>query len=83
MKTTAGIESNTSPAPGIIPEPSLVRDELAAPALRDSRRSADTTTGRRQTPLARLGAALRGDKYMVDAYPPAGSPEKINLEVEE
>jgi hypothetical protein len=25
----------------------------------------------RRSPLARLLAALRGDKYMVDAYPPA------------
>jgi hypothetical protein len=25
----------------------------------------------RRAPLARVMAALRGDKYMVDAYPPA------------
>jgi hypothetical protein len=25
---------------------------------------------RRRGPLARLGAALRGDKYMANAYPP-------------
>jgi hypothetical protein len=30
----------------------------------------------RGTPLARLVAALRGDKYMVDAYPPAALPTK-------
>jgi hypothetical protein len=28
----------------------------------------------RRSPLARLLAALRGDKYMVDAYPPAVEP---------
>ncbi|MGZ4231867.1 MAG: hypothetical protein ACXVUE_16920 [Solirubrobacteraceae bacterium] len=30
----------------------------------------------RRTPLARLLAALRGDKYMVDAYAPAVPPEE-------
>ncbi len=82
MKTTSEIESNTSPAPGIIPEPSLVHDEPAASARRGGTPSADTTTGRRQNPFARLGAALRGDKYMVDAYPPADPSVKTSVEVE-
>jgi hypothetical protein len=30
----------------------------------------------RRGPLARLLEALRGDKYMVDAYPPAVEPTK-------
>jgi len=30
----------------------------------------------RRIPLARLLATLRGDKYMVDAYPPAAAPTK-------
>ncbi len=45
--------------------------------------STSPAPGRRQTPLARLGAALRGDKYMVDAYPPADSPVKTNVEVDQ
>lgn len=82
MKTTSGIESNASPVPGVIPEPSLVHDEPAA-ARQGATRSADTTTARRQNPLARLGAALRGDKYMVDAYPPADASEKTHVEVKQ
>jgi hypothetical protein len=76
MKTAFPIESHSSPAPGIIPEPSLVHDQPAAPTRRSSRRAASTTTRvtARRTPLARLLAALRGDKYMVDAYPPAMPP---------
>jgi len=72
MKATFPTESHTSPAPGIIPEPSLVHDETAASSGRGRRRAAHTTTppAARRTPLARLLAALRGDKYMVDAYPP-------------
>jgi hypothetical protein len=35
-----------------------------------------TSPAARRTPLARLLAALRGDKYVIDAYPPAVSPTK-------
>jgi hypothetical protein len=78
MKTAFPIETRTSPAPGIIPEASLVHDEPAASSGRGRRRAAGTTTppAARRTPLARLLAALRGDKYMVDAYPPAVPPTK-------
>ena len=78
MKTTLPMKSDTSPAPGIIPESSLVQDEPAAATRRGSRRADGTTTrpAARRTPLARLLAALRGDKYMVDAYPPAEPPPK-------
>ncbi|MHB1571470.1 MAG: hypothetical protein ACYC0H_20010 [Solirubrobacteraceae bacterium] len=78
MKTTFPIESHISPAPGIVPEPSLVHDEPATSTHRGSRRAARTTTppAARRTPLARLLAVLRGDKYMVDAYPPAVPPTK-------
>ena len=78
MKTTFPTESHTSPAPGIIPEPSLVHDEPAASSARGSRSAAGTTTppAARRSPLDRLLAALRGDKYMVDAYPPAVLPTK-------
>jgi len=78
MKTTFPIESHSSSAPGIIPEPSLAHDQPAAPTRRSSRRAVGTTTrlAARRTPLARLLAALRGDRYMVDAYPPAMPPTK-------
>jgi hypothetical protein len=76
MKTTLPMESRTSPAPGIIPEPPLVHDAPPASTRRGSQRAAGDTSrpGVRRTPLARVLAALRGDKYMVDAYPSAVSP---------
>jgi hypothetical protein len=39
-----------------------------------SRKAGTARAGARGGPLARLMAALRGDKYMVDAYPPAKLP---------
>jgi hypothetical protein len=78
MKTTFPIESHGSPAPGIIPEPSLVHDH-PPPRLVEAAREQPAPPPRltaRRTPLARLLAALRGDKYMVDAYPPVVSPTK-------
>ena len=77
MKTAFATESHTSPAPGIIPDPSLVFDQPFAPTDRNDRRAGVVRTARtagRRTPLARVLAALRGDKYMVDAYPPADPP---------
>jgi hypothetical protein len=78
MKTTIPIESHPSPAPGIIREPLPVHDETAASARRGSQQADGATTWpvARRTPLSRLLAALRGDKYMVDAYPPAVSPTR-------
>ncbi len=78
MKATFPIESHTSPAPGVIPEPSLVHEEPAASTSQASRPADGATTrpSARRSPFARLLAALRGDKYMVDAYPPAASPAK-------
>jgi hypothetical protein len=78
LKTTIPIESHPSPAPGIMREPPLVHDETAAATRRGSQQVDGTTTrpAARRTPLARLLAALRGDKYMVDAYPPAEAPTK-------
>jgi hypothetical protein len=78
MKTTIPIKSDSPPAPGIIREPPPVHDESAS-LTRPGSRQADGATTRpaaRRTPLARLLAALRGDKYMVDAYPPAEAPAK-------
>jgi hypothetical protein len=76
MNTTSPVEPNTSPAPGIIPEPSQVHAEAAASTPEGSRRAAGTTAGpaARRGPLARVLAALRGDKYMVGAYAPGGPP---------
>ena len=74
MNTTSPIESHTSPAPVIIPEPSQVHAEPAASAREGSRRAAGTTPSARRGPLARVLAALRGDKYMVGAYAPAEPP---------
>jgi hypothetical protein len=78
MKTTIPTNSHPSPSPATIREPLLVPDETAAATRRASQQAAGTTTRppARRTPLARLLAALRGDKYMVDAYPPAVSPTK-------
>ena len=76
MKTTIPIESKPSPAPGIIREPLLVHDETAA-STRGGSQQADSTTTRppaRRNPVAWLLAALRGDRYMVDAYPPVEAP---------
>ena len=76
MNTTSPVGSHTSPAPGIIPEPSQVHAEAAASTREGSPRAAGTTAGpaARRGPLARVLAALRGDKYMVGAYAPAEPP---------
>jgi hypothetical protein len=76
MNTTSPIEPHTSPAPGIIPEPSQVYAEAAASTREGSRGAAGTTAApaARRGPLARVLAALRGDKYMVGAYAPGGPP---------
>jgi hypothetical protein len=72
MDTTSPVEPHTSPAPGIIPEPSHVHAEPAASSRDGTQRAAGATPlAARRAPLARVMAALRGDKYMVDAYPPA------------
>jgi hypothetical protein len=78
MKTTFPIESRTSPAPGIIPEPSRVHDEPAGPTRRGSQRAAGGTSRpvARRSPLARVLAALRGDEHVLGACPPAVSPTK-------
>jgi hypothetical protein len=58
-----------SPVPGVIPEPIRVYDDSAARNRRDGV-TIDTAPPRRRNPLARLLSRLRGDKYMVGAYPP-------------
>ena len=78
MKTAIPSESQPSPAPGIIREPLLVHDETAGSTRQDGRQADGTTTrlSAGRNPVAWLLAALRGDKYMVDAYPPAEAPTK-------
>jgi hypothetical protein len=80
MQSTFAIESSDSPAPGIIPEPVRVKDEPTAPTRRPGPPSAGRATeplssvGQRNPVsimLAKLLGVIRGDKYMVDAYPPA------------
>ena len=70
---TATNPSEPSPAPGIIPEPAHVSSD-AAPPTATIEKAGNPKPGRPN--LLRIGAAklisaLRGDKYMIDAYPPA------------
>jgi hypothetical protein len=58
-----------SPVPGVIPEPIQVHDETAAANKRDDV-TIDRAPPRRRNPLAKLLSHLRGDRYMVGAYPP-------------
>jgi hypothetical protein len=62
MQTKPTSEPIGSPVPGVIREPIRLRDHALAigpaPSLR------------RRNPASRLLSALRGDKYMVGAYPP-------------
>jgi hypothetical protein len=58
-----------SPVPGVIPEPIRVHDDTAPANKRDGV-TTDTASPRRRNPLAKLLSHLRGDRYMVGAYPP-------------
>jgi len=63
-------QPDRSPAPGIIPGPVHVSDGAAAPAAATEKR--DEPKGRRnpvRIASAKVMSALRGDKYMVGAYP--------------
>jgi hypothetical protein len=74
---TATDQSARSPAPGIIPEPPQVNDNLSWPPAA-SRTPGERKPGPRnpvRIALTRVMSALRGDKYMVDAYPPAGNED--------
>ena len=69
MQTKPMSEPTGSPVPGVIPEPTRVYDDTAAANKRDAV-TIDTAPPRRRNPLAKLLSRLRGDKYMVGAYPP-------------
>jgi hypothetical protein len=84
METKATMEPSGSPVPGVIPEPICVHHDSA---LADEGRLAvpkpGATTERASSPrrrnpatvrLAKLLSAVRGDKYMADAYPPTPGP---------
>jgi hypothetical protein len=71
---TATSQPDRSSAPGIIPEPVEVYDEPAAPTAATEQRD-DAKPGRRnpvRLAAAKVMSALRGDKYMIDAYPAPG-----------
>jgi hypothetical protein len=57
MQANSTSEQTSSPRPGVIPDPIRVTVD---PAPSPQRRNV----------VARLLRAVRGDKYMVDAYPP-------------
>jgi hypothetical protein len=72
---TATNQPDLSPAPGIIPEPARVTSD-AIPLTAVTEKRDRPKSGRRnpvRTAIATVVSALRGDKYMVDAYPTAGS----------
>lgn len=62
MQTKPTSEPTGAPVPRVIPEPTRSGDDALAigpaPSLR------------RRNPASKLLSALRGDKYMVGAYPP-------------
>ena len=71
---TATNQPDRSPAPGIIPSPPHLNDNLAWPPA--TSRKPDDPKPQRRNPVkiafARVMSALHGDKYVVDAYPTAG-----------
>ena len=63
-------QPDRSAAPGIIPEPPHLNDNLAWPSAA-SRKPDERKPGPRnpiRIAVTRVMSALRGDKYMVDAY---------------
>jgi hypothetical protein len=70
-------QPDRSPAPGIIPDPVYVHDDPGA--LTAASRQRGGRKPERRNPLRVAAAAvtstLRGDKYLVDAYPAAGQAD--------
>jgi hypothetical protein len=65
MQTNSRIETPVAAVPAVVPEPVRVdRDAEPVPHRPNAARIV----------LAKLLSALRGDKYMADAYPPNGQP---------
>jgi hypothetical protein len=71
---TATNQPDRSPAPGIIPEPPHLNDNLAWPSAASKKPAGRKP--RRRNPVrlgfAKVVSALHGDKYMVGAYPAPG-----------
>lgn len=74
MKPTLPADSHASPAPEIVFTTSPAGDEPASSGPGSPRVAGSTRPTARRTPLSQLLAALRGDKYMVGAYPPPAPP---------
>ncbi len=71
-------QPDRSAAPGILPEPVHVRDDPCTLTPED--KPADEHPRRKgvvRAALAKVASALRGDKYMVDAYA-AAQPKEAN-----
>ncbi len=66
-------QSEPSPAPGIIPQPAHVNSDAAplTPAIEKAHNPKPGRPNLLRTAGAKLISALRGDQYMIDAYPPA------------
>ncbi len=76
---TATSQPDRSPAPGIIPDPVHVRDHPGTPTPANGT-TAEAHAKRRNLArigLAKVASAIRGDKYMVDAYPAAGREHAV------
>jgi len=73
-------EPSGSPVPGVIPEPIRLRHEAAAANERDGVATDQGSSPPRRNPargpLAKLLSTLRGDKYLVGAYPPTRDEAK-------
>ena len=65
MQSNSRVEPAVSPVPGVVPEPVRV-DRDAEPVAHRPNAA--------RIVLAKLLSALRGDKYMADAYPSDGQP---------
>jgi hypothetical protein len=70
MQTKRTSEQTSSPVPGVIPDPIRVRHDTVGVHQPTGSTVAPAPSRGRRNPFARLGRALRGDKYMVGAYPP-------------
>src|SRR5215218_4442127 len=75
MQPRATIEPTGSPVPGVIPEPLRVHHDTVAADEHPSGSAMPASPPGRRNPAsiahAKLLSAIRGVKYMADAYPPA------------
>jgi hypothetical protein len=80
MQTKPIGEPTGSPVPGVIPEPIGLHREAAPANERDGVATDQGSSPPRRNPargpLAKLLSTLRGDKYMVGAYPPTRDEAK-------